>query len=63
MKEKEKNVVYAYIVGKSYKHYMAYYEGSEEVKAFNKEFESYDALIEFVVNFSNYYSLPIQFYY
>ena len=61
-KMEEKKVMYAYIKGERYKSYFVDFEGTEEIKAIHKEFESLEVLNEFVIQFSNYYSIPIQYY-
>ena len=57
------NLLIAYIKGNKYDSYKAVFEGNEEIKAFSKTFEDYEEFLDFVTEFSNYYSIKVQFYY
>ena len=63
MTKKENNILYAYLVAERYKRYMVVFDGNKELKAFEKIFNNLDELIEFVTIFSDYNSIPVQFYY
>ena len=58
----ENNIMYAYIKGSKYKKYSVDLKGNEVLKEVQQEFDTFDELMEFVMNFSNYYSVAIQFY-
>lgn len=55
-------VVYAYIKGGRYDKYSISFEGNDELKAIEQDFETLEELTNFVINYSNYCSIPIQFY-
>lgn len=58
----ENNIMYAYIKGSRYKNYSVNFNGNEVLKEVKQEFDTFDELMEFIMNFSNYYSVAIQFY-
>lgn len=60
--EEIKKPLYAYIKGDKYKTYKIYREEDEELKKINQEFDDFSSLIDYVYRFSNWYSIPIQFY-
>lgn len=57
-----KNIMYAYIKGARYKEYKAIFEGTEDIIAIEKEFDTLEELMHFTIQFSNYYSISIQYY-
>ena len=59
----KKNIIYAYIKGDRYDKYKVYREADKDFKEIDVEFETYEQLIEWCVNSSNNYDIPVQFYY
>lgn len=53
---------YAYIKGNRYGKYSFRYEGDDEIKEVEKEFEELEQLMNFIISFSDYYDVPIQIY-
>ena len=61
--EQTKNgILYAYIKGDRYSEYRVYMEENDNLKEVEQEFDTFEELIEFAVNFSHFYSVAIQFY-
>ena len=59
----DKKIMYAYIKGGRYTAYSVLYDGDEELNEIKKTFHTLEELQDFVINFSNYYSISIQYYY
>ena len=60
--EEIKKPMYAYVKGGRYNFYRVKREQDEELKEINEEFETFNDLIQWVYQFSNLYSIPVQFY-
>lgn len=59
----EKNeIMYAYIKGSRYSQYSISFEGNEELIAFTQEFKTLEQMQKFIIEFSNCYSIPVQYY-
>lgn len=60
--EETKKPLYAYIKGNRYDTYKVYREADEELQEIEHTFGTYEGFINYVINFSNSTSTPIQFY-
>lgn len=56
-------LAYAYIKSEKYENYHFSYEGDDDIKEIEEDFETIDNLLRFAYIFSNFNSIPIQFYY
>ena len=61
MRDNKKIIMYADIKGNRYNKYQIQFEGNSDLIAIEEEFETFDRLIEFVYQFSNTYTIPVQF--
>jgi hypothetical protein len=61
-KMEKASIMYAYIKGDRYSSYRVIFDGNDDLNAINRVFTSLEGLQEFVTYFSNYYSIPIQYY-
>ena len=59
---KTRKIAYAYIKSNRYDKYSFRYDGDEEIKEVEKEFEEINQLMNFMIAFSDYYDIPIQIY-
>lgn len=55
-------MLYAYIKSDRYSGYRIIFEGNEDLKEIDLTFESMESMQEFIINFSNYNSIPVQYY-
>ena len=55
-------IAYVYIKGDTYKEYTLKYQGDETFNEIEKTFETLEELMQYVITFSDYYSISIQFY-
>lgn len=60
--EKTKKPLYVYLKGTRYNTYKVYREETTDLIEIEHEFDTFDELINYVINFSNSLSIPIQFY-
>lgn len=61
--EHSKEIAYCYLKGNNYDTYKLWYAGNDELKEIEKTFDNYDDMMRYICDFSNYYSIAIQFYY
>ena len=59
----EKKVAYCYIKGDNYTKNQFHYDGDDLLNEVDLEYEDDVKMLLFVSNFSNIYSIPVQFYY
>lgn len=57
-----KDIMYAYIKNSRYKEYSVVFEGNDEIEQIRRTFDTLEDMLHFATQFSNYYSIPIQFY-
>ena len=60
--EKIKAPLYAYIKGDRYDTYAVRRDEDKDTNEVKLEFETLEQLEKFVIEFSHYYSVPVQFY-
>lgn len=60
--EDKKDILYAYIKSDRYNDYKIYFEGNENLKEINLIFEDLESMQDFIINFSNYNSISVQYY-
>lgn len=58
-----KEPLYVYIKSDKYNEYKVVRDADEEVTQVNEIFETEEDMMQFVIDFSNYYSIPVQFYF
>lgn len=59
---KKKPIMYAYIKGSKYNKYSVTLEETEEFKPIQQDFDTLGDMLEWLIVFSNFNSIPIQFY-
>lgn len=60
--DKNNLCAYAYVKGEKYETYSFTFDGNEDINEVGKTFEEKADFIDFIIRFSNYYSIPVQFY-
>lgn len=60
--EEEKNILYAYIKGATYNRYRVLFDGNENIHEIDLSFEDLESMQDFIINFSNYNSISVQYY-
>lgn len=59
----KRKIAYAYIKSSKYYTYHFSYDGDDDTKEIQEDFDNLDSLLRFAYVFSNFNSIPIQFYY
>lgn len=54
--------MYAYIKGDKYDKYSVQFDGNKYLNKIDKSFDTIEKLYKFVTYYSNYASVPVQFY-
>ena len=55
-------MIYVYIKGDRYNCYSVQFEGNDIINAFQLTFDTIEQLTNYIMQFSNVYSIPVQYY-